>query len=74
MQLRKLIRKGESMSRFAVGERIKLKPPYGPHIDKEATIVKQLETVGTSEEWYNVKLDDGTVLTGPETMIAKLAP
>jgi hypothetical protein len=60
------------MSKFEVDERVKLDPPYGPHIGKEAVIVKQHKTIGTSEEWYDVKLDNGEVLTGPANWIQKI--
>lgn len=47
---------------------MKLRPPYGPHIGKEATIVQIPDVLG-SEAWYIVKLDDGTELLGPESQL-----
>lgn len=76
------------MIKYAIGERVILCPPYGPHVGKEATIVnfatsstglvgfladvKGKKWTGSTPAWYKVRLDDESELQGPEEHISKL--
>jgi hypothetical protein len=46
-----------------VGDRVRLRPPYGPYIGRETQITRKLDTVDGSD-WYAVVID-GQEMIGP---------